>query len=1130
MIQPFQIGSFNLLLHQSQTTTRQYNTTLGYQTEEKTVYNSSGTMYKKVEYLNQVKAGGMYRPQTIISTQKHEDDTSVFQQTRSLTYNTTKGYTTKEVQNGLTTDYVYDAYGNRISSTVSGSDITTLTENYEYDATGRFVVKRTTVPASTIMTYTYDTWGNILTETDATHSAHPLTTTHTYDAWGTRIVTVHPDGTKQTATVGWATEPELRYFTLSQGTAQPWVKTWYDARGRKVRTESRGEGNVTLLELATYNKKGQVTANVVSNGDLTTSESYTYDDRGRLLTHSLSTGKSTSYAYGNRKDTVTVNNRQYVKIYDAWGNVKTSTDPVSSVSYVYSSVGKPKQAASAGATFSMTYDSQGRQTSLTDPDAGTETYEYDVLDRIVKQTDAKGKVTMNTYDEFGKILSNTIDGVATTYDYDSYHRPVKETRGSTSVAYTYDDYNRVKTENRTFDASNTVGFTYNYNAQGLLQSTVYPGNVTVGYAYDGYGNLTSVTAGNTKVWEFASNNGLRYTATLGGALTSVEERNNQGLLTSQRMLKGSTLLHNMGYTFNASTGKLTSRSGMLSQTETFGYDNVDRLTSVQHGSTTAMTLTYGANGNITSKTGIGTYSYGTKPHAVTSVTNSGSLIDSNTQSIIYTPFDKAASISQGNYQLDITYGTDLQRWKSVLKNNGTVTRTTLYAGDYEKVTENGVTKQYYYLHGGNGLAALYVKQSNASDQVYYPCTDHLGSIMKLVDANGTESFKATYDAWGQQTVTTNTLNFHRGYTGHEHLSQFSLINMNGRMYDPLLGRFLSPDPFVQLPDFSQNFNRYSYCLNNPLMYVDPDGEIVWWIPVAIGAAVGAYAGASIQSGTAAFWNWDSDSWKGAITGAIIGGSIGFGVSSAINATGIVSELSTGNIFMNKIPGLVSTTLNSGSVNIAKNLLFNGGDWDSAWKAGMSGLFTGYWTASGGLGMVRGFGDKTLYKLAGKLGYQMIGTLSSSIGNNWTNNKSLFSNLTLGVGPVNLTIDKGVKLRWQNNLGNIGINFAGLTNLAFGGKARFDWENLAMIYQGGLKTDYSAWGPYAVFGNMNMAKNTIIHEFHHIWQSRAMGDMYLFNYALQGVNAILRGKRWEDFIDYYNFFEAQAYDYYWFPQK
>ena len=48
--------------------------------------------------------------------------------------------------------------------------------------------------------------------------------------------------------------------------------------------------------------------------------------------------------------------------------------------------------------------------------------------------------------------------------------------------------------------------------------------------------------------------------------------------------------------------------------------------------------------------------------------------------------------------------------------------------------------------------------------------------------------------------------------------------MNARLYDPVLGRFLSPDPFVQMPDFTQNFNRYSYCLNNPLIFVDKSGE------------------------------------------------------------------------------------------------------------------------------------------------------------------------------------------------------------------------------------------------------------------------------------------------------------------
>ena len=56
------------------------------------------------------------------------------------------------------------------------------------------------------------------------------------------------------------------------------------------------------------------------------------------------------------------------------------------------------------------------------------------------------------------------------------------------------------------------------------------------------------------------------------------------------------------------------------------------------------------------------------------------------------------------------------------------------------------------------------------------------------------------------------------------LSEFDIINMNGRLYEPVLGRFFSPDNYVQMPGNSQNFNRYSYCLNNPLKYTDPSGE------------------------------------------------------------------------------------------------------------------------------------------------------------------------------------------------------------------------------------------------------------------------------------------------------------------
>jgi RHS repeat-associated protein len=69
--------------------------------------------------------------------------------------------------------------------------------------------------------------------------------------------------------------------------------------------------------------------------------------------------------------------------------------------------------------------------------------------------------------------------------------------------------------------------------------------------------------------------------------------------------------------------------------------------------------------------------------------------------------------------------------------------------------------------------------------------------------------------------------FDRGFIGHEHLDGFGLINMNGRVYDPMLARFLSPDPIVQAASYGQNYNRYSYCLNNPLKFVDPSGYTMY---------------------------------------------------------------------------------------------------------------------------------------------------------------------------------------------------------------------------------------------------------------------------------------------------------------
>ena len=128
-----------------------------------------------------------------------------------------------------------------------------------------------------------------------------------------------------------------------------------------------------------------------------------------------------------------------------------------------------------------------------------------------------------------------------------------------------------------------------------------------------------------------------------------------------------------------------------------------------------------------------------------------------------------------------------------------------------------------------------------------------------------------YIATVTETLTSNYCHsdthsaLYRGYTGHEHLPMFGLINCNARLYDPAIGRFLSPDPYVQNPFMSQNFNRYSYALNNPLIYSDPSGE-VWWHYVIVGAFFYSMAAKNNtpegkNDGNPGNWEWRFWKWS-----------------------------------------------------------------------------------------------------------------------------------------------------------------------------------------------------------------------------------------------------------------------------
>jgi RHS repeat-associated protein len=261
-------------------------------------------------------------------------------------------------------------------------------------------------------------------------------------------------------------------------------------------------------------------------------------------------------------------------------------------------------------------------------------------------------------------------------------------------------------------------------------------------------------------------------------------------------------------------------------------------------------ITYITDGTVAQKSDAGLYSdyWINHPDAIHNIYNPVNTISQDQQDISYTAFNKIKIITEGDFSINIKYGTDQQRRKAKLRNQGNLVSTKFYFPGYEKEISGTNTREIYYINAPSGLCALYVVE-NGMGTMYYVYKDHLGSILKVTDGNG-NTFEQSFDAWGRNrnpsdwtysNITSVPQWLYRGFTGHEHLKQFSLINMNGRVYDPVLGVMLSPDNFVQQPDNTQNYNRYAYCVNNPLSYVDKDGNF-FWVPFIIGALVGAYAG------------------------------------------------------------------------------------------------------------------------------------------------------------------------------------------------------------------------------------------------------------------------------------------------
>jgi RHS repeat-associated protein len=273
----------------------------------------------------------------------------------------------------------------------------------------------------------------------------------------------------------------------------------------------------------------------------------------------------------------------------------------------------------------------------------------------------------------------------------------------------------------------------------------------------------------------------------------------------------------------------------------------------------------------------------------------------------------------------------------------------------------------------------------SSDNRYFLHRDNQSSIVAITkaDVSGAVVEKRYFDAWGnlKSAIVGNTsqvpnslgwvngLLIDRGYTGHEHLKTVGLIHMNGRLYDPQLRRFLSPDNYVQDPHNTQNYNRYGYVYNNPLLYSDPSGEIAFLAVIGIAMAVGILTNGinNMINGVPFWYGMGKSGTMGAISGAISFGvgavaNSAFGVLTSVNKAlfqaamhgatgGLMSEIQGGTFASGFAAGAVSSMVSSGVESLGQNGgvgCVNGNDVALMNNFGSSGAYKAVMVASGGL--------------------------------------------------------------------------------------------------------------------------------------------------------------------------------------
>lgn len=757
------------------------------------------------------------------------------------------------------TDYMYYSFGGLRREYTHASGLPNIINEYTYETKGRFQRFFTNTNGQTTE-YTYHPlWGKVLTY----KGIDQLTTSYTYDGFGRMTTAAIPQGYTVGASCGWDVQNTRVYFVLNTHPGKPDVKTWYDKLGREVQQQTEGFNGNLAIATTQYDGRGNVfkkTKPHFQNGETILSSTYVHDAYNRLSNVITNTGAyAYDYAYSSGNLTTTFTNEAgqiTTQTTDPTGKVISATDPNGTLNYTYDGFGNILTVKSGSTVLVQnTYNNCGQKKQMTDKNAGTTNYVYNAYGQLKSQTNPIGFQNY-TYNNLGQVLTKNINEGQIAYTYVTNPSGINQVKTITinyNNGYThgqeflYDGYSRPTTVKETIDGS-LFSKTITYNAYDDPTQIAYNSGLTLKRQYDANGYLQSIAHSNTPnttpIYTVNTMNGLGQCTeyTLGNGKTSTTTYENG--LPTHFYTDG---IQDLQLGIDFTNGNITSRHDAIKNlTENFTYDDNERLLSAQVGNLTALTMAYANNGNITSKTDVGYYSYNSsKINAVKMVSNPNTVVPNQAQNVLYSSFSQPIEVTEHAKELAVFYGADGQRRKSVLIDSasGNPIWVRYYFGDYERQTiyggEQASTQNVHYINGLNGLVGIATMELSGDPTFHYTYTDHLGSILTVTNDNSIVEAEQNFDPWGRTrnyknwtyTILSDAPDYlptpnwlYRGFTGHEHLPEFNLINMNGRMYDPLLARMLSPDNYVQDLFSSQSFNRYTYCLNNPLKYTDPSGE------------------------------------------------------------------------------------------------------------------------------------------------------------------------------------------------------------------------------------------------------------------------------------------------------------------